>query len=116
MVSFRLAAEARLPWVSNLRKEFVVVVLRATSDCCRLSDLAGGLIAPHRVLKFSVVLFHVLSAAARALMSVEDMSAEEVAQRSMDVASDMCVYTNKEFLSYTLNDVGDIVVDDEAKK
>mmetsp|Transcript_38729 Transcript_38729/g.93788 ORF Transcript_38729/g.93788 Transcript_38729/m.93788 type:complete len:268 (+) Transcript_38729:61-864(+) len=51
-------------------------------------------------------------AAARALMSVEEMSAEEVAQKAMDVASDMCVYTNKEFLSYTLKDVGDILPED----
>eukprot|EP00429_Kryptoperidinium_foliaceum_P052252 CAMPEP_0176093940 /NCGR_PEP_ID=MMETSP0120_2-20121206/47071_1 /TAXON_ID=160619 /ORGANISM="Kryptoperidinium foliaceum, Strain CCMP 1326" /LENGTH=193 /DNA_ID=CAMNT_0017427875 /DNA_START=122 /DNA_END=700 /DNA_ORIENTATION=- len=34
-------------------------------------------------------------AAARALMSVEDMSAEEVADRAMNVAADMCVHTNK---------------------
>jgi ATP-dependent HslUV protease subunit HslV len=46
-------------------------------------------------------------AAARALMSVDDMSAEDVAQKAMDVASDMCVHTNKEFLSYTLDDVGE---------
>jgi len=44
-------------------------------------------------------------AAARALMSVDDMSAEDVAKKAMNVASDMCVYTNKEFLSYTLNDI-----------
>ena len=49
-------------------------------------------------------------AAARALMSVEDMSAEEVAQRAMDIASDMCVYTNKNFIKYTLDDVGDYTV------
>merc|ERR1711971_1384859 len=47
-------------------------------------------------------------AAARALMSVDDMSAEDVANKAMDVASDMCVYTNKEFLSYTLDDISDI--------
>lgn len=46
-------------------------------------------------------------AAARALMSVDDMSAKEVAQKAMDVASDMCVYTNKNFLSYTLDDIGE---------
>jgi len=51
-------------------------------------------------------------AAARALMSVDEMSAEDVAQKAMDVASDMCVYTNKEFLSYTLNDVGESTEDD----
>jgi len=46
-------------------------------------------------------------AAARALMSVDDMSAEDVAKKAMNVASEMCVYTNKEFLSYTLDDVGE---------
>ena len=49
------------------------------------------------------------TAAARALMNVEDMSAEDVAQRAMDIASDMCVYTNKNFVTYTLEDVGDIL-------
>jgi ATP-dependent protease HslVU (ClpYQ) peptidase subunit len=39
-------------------------------------------------------------------MCVDDMSAEEVAKRAMDVASDMCVHTNKEFLSFTMDDVG----------
>jgi hypothetical protein len=40
-------------------------------------------------------------------MSVETMSAEEVAQRAMNIASDMCVYTNKNFVTYTLDDVGE---------
>lgn len=43
------------------------------------------------------------TAAARALMSVEDMSAEEVASKAMNVAADMCVYTNKEFLTLTID-------------
>ena len=46
-------------------------------------------------------------AAARALMTIDDMSAEDVSKKAMDVASDMCVYTNKEFISYTLDDVGE---------
>jgi ATP-dependent HslUV protease subunit HslV len=33
-------------------------------------------------------------AAARALMSVPDLSAEEIARRAMKIASDICVYTN----------------------
>ncbi len=33
-------------------------------------------------------------AAARALMDREDMSAEEIARKSMDIASGICVYTN----------------------
>jgi len=51
-------------------------------------------------------------AAARALMSVDDMSAEDVAKKAMDVASEMCVYTNKEFLSYTLDDVSETTEDE----
>ena len=49
-------------------------------------------------------------------MSVEDMSAEDVASKAMDIASDMCVYTNKNFLHYTLDDVGDILADAEEDK
>jgi ATP-dependent HslUV protease subunit HslV len=45
-------------------------------------------------------------AAARALMSTNpDMSSEEVARRSLEIASDMCVYTNKEFTVETINSV-----------
>ena len=39
-------------------------------------------------------------AAARALASVpdSDLTAEDIARRAMEVASDMCVYTNKNFV------------------
>jgi hypothetical protein len=57
-------------------------------------------------VSLSIHLF-LFPAAARALMSVGDMPAEEVAQRAMDIASDMCVYTNKNFVMYTLDDVSD---------
>lgn len=60
--------------------------------------------------------FKSITAAARALMSVEDMSAEEVAHKAMDIASDMCVYTNKNYLSYTLEDVGDNSMDGKEGK
>jgi ATP-dependent protease HslVU (ClpYQ) peptidase subunit len=41
-------------------------------------------------------------------MCVEDMSAEEVADRAMNVAANMCVHTNTEFLIHTLEDKGKI--------
>lgn len=44
------------------------------------------------------------SAAARALQDIPELSAEEVARKSMDIASDMCVFTNKNFL-YEVIDV-----------
>jgi len=41
-------------------------------------------------------------AAARALMEIEDLSAEDVAKKAMKIASEMCVYTNDNFLVETL--------------
>lgn len=41
-------------------------------------------------------------AAARALSSVEDLSAEEIVKRSMKIAADLCVYTNNNILIETL--------------
>jgi ATP-dependent protease HslVU (ClpYQ) peptidase subunit len=37
-------------------------------------------------------------------MSVKDMSAEEVASKAMNVAASMCVHTNTEFITHTLED------------
>ncbi len=37
------------------------------------------------------------TAAARALQDQEGLSAEDVCRRAMDIASDMCVYTNKNY-------------------
>jgi hypothetical protein len=45
-----------------------------------------------------------ITAAARALQDFPDLSAEEVARKAMDVASDMCIYTNKEFLIEMLDE------------
>ena len=53
------------------------------------------------------------SAAARALQDIPDLSAEEVARKSMEIASDMCVYTNKNFL-YEVIDIKE--EDKEADK
>ncbi|SHJ86749.1 ATP-dependent HslUV protease, peptidase subunit HslV [Roseomonas rosea] len=41
-------------------------------------------------------------AAARALMTVDDLTAEEIARRAMTIAGDICVYTNGRFVLETL--------------
>jgi|UPI000581A882 ATP-dependent HslUV protease subunit HslV len=41
-------------------------------------------------------------AAARALMDSSDLDAEAVARKAMNIAADMCIYTNKEFLVETM--------------
>ena len=42
-------------------------------------------------------------AAARALQNVDGLSAEDVARQAMEIASDMCVFTNKNFLVETMD-------------
>lgn len=44
-------------------------------------------------------------AAARALIDLPDMTAEDVARKSMSIAANMCVYTNTEFLVETLDTI-----------
>lgn len=41
-------------------------------------------------------------AAARALISVKDLDAEEIARRSIEIAADICIYTNKNILLESL--------------
>jgi ATP-dependent HslUV protease subunit HslV len=45
-------------------------------------------------------------AAARALLPVPDLSAEEIARRAMAIAADICVYTNGNMVLETLADAG----------
>jgi len=37
-------------------------------------------------------------AAARALIDRDDMTAEEIARRALEIAADICVYTNKNII------------------
>ena len=41
-------------------------------------------------------------AAARALMSVDGLSSEEIARRAMKIAAEICVYTNNNVIIETL--------------
>jgi len=45
-------------------------------------------------------------AAARALLPVPDLTAEEIARRAMAIAADICVYTNGNMVLETLSDAG----------
>jgi ATP-dependent HslUV protease, peptidase subunit HslV len=53
-------------------------------------------------------------AAARALMDFPDLSAEDVAKKAMNIAADMCVYTNHNFLTEVIDAVEPTPADKEA--
>ena len=42
--------------------------------------------------------------AARALLTVDDLGAEEIVRRSMTIAAGICVYTNGNFIVETIGD------------
>jgi ATP-dependent HslUV protease, peptidase subunit HslV len=46
---------------------------------------------------------HFAEAAALALEDIPDMTAEEIALKSMKIAAKMCIYTNDSFTSLKLN-------------
>mmetsp|Transcript_2994 Transcript_2994/g.4135 ORF Transcript_2994/g.4135 Transcript_2994/m.4135 type:complete len:259 (-) Transcript_2994:295-1071(-) len=59
----------------------------------------GDVLEPHDgVLAVGSGGFYAVAAARALTYNVPDMSAEEVARKAMDIASDMCVYTNKEYI------------------
>lgn len=53
------------------------------------------------------------TAAARALIDVPGMDAEQIGRKAMDIASDMCVYTNKNYVTELL--IKKPKTDDEAE-
>ena len=56
------------------------------------------------------------TAAARALIDIPELSAEDVARKAMNIAGDMCIYTNKNFLVETIDVAEEEEVDGETKK
>jgi len=56
------------------------------------------------MISFSFILLpnNNTTAASRALIDMPDMTAEQVAQKAMKIAADMCVHTNHEFLTLKL--------------
>lgn len=54
-------------------------------------------------------------AAARALVDVEGMSAEDVCRKAMGIASDMCVYTNSNYMVEVMDAVEEKEDEDEEK-
>lgn len=85
-----------------LRRLEAVVLVADGKTSLTVSGL-GDVLAPHGgVIAVGSGQPYALSAA-RALMGIEDLSAEEVARRSMEIAADLCVYTNSNFTTHVLD-------------
>lgn len=58
----------------------------------------GGATGSHKHSQRSSLTRTPFLAAARALLDSPDLSAEDIARKAMNVAADMCVYTNDKFI------------------
>mmetsp|Transcript_7665 Transcript_7665/g.17919 ORF Transcript_7665/g.17919 Transcript_7665/m.17919 type:complete len:108 (+) Transcript_7665:813-1136(+) len=54
------------------------------------------------------------TAAARALIDVDGMDAEAVGRKAMNIAADLCVYTNHNFVTETLTVAAPVAADQES--
>ena len=70
------------------------------------TSMLGRWASSFRVLFLTKICFVLLfAAAARALVDIPDLTAEDVAERSMKVAANMCVYINTEFIMESIKTV-----------
>lgn len=70
----------------------------ADKDVCLTLTGIGDVLEPHDGLIGIGSGGDYALAAARALLTVEGLTAKEIATKSMRIASDLCVYTNSNFV------------------
>ncbi|HAY98550.1 MAG TPA: ATP-dependent protease subunit HslV [Mesotoga sp.] len=99
----RAAVNLAKEWRTNkILKNLQALLLVADKESILLVSGNGEVIEPdEEVLAIGSGGSYAL-AAARALMRNSDLNAEEIARRSMTIASEICIYTNTNFTLETL--------------
>ena len=94
------------------------VPMRLVSGSCPRSPMriVSKVAAPHTCSAILSDYLVALAAAARALADVPELGSEDIARRAMNVAADMCVYTNHEFIVESLANTPDSSEEDTAGK
>ncbi|CAM9410582.1 unnamed protein product, partial [Discosporangium mesarthrocarpum] len=96
-------------YLRRLEATLVVADSRRTFQVTGLGDVLeprGGTVAVGSGQPYAL-------AAARALMLQEGLNAREVAQTAMEIAAELCVYTNSNFTSVELEDKSDEPEEDD---
>ena len=90
----------------------ITVLIDGSGNCIEIEEGivaigSGGLYAQCKYLKSKLKFFFI--AAAKALIDIEGMTAEQIAIKSMKIAADLCIYTNH-------NTTMEILVNEEEQK
>lgn len=99
----RAAVEMAKEWRMdrNLRKLEAMILVADASKTFLISGMGDVIEPEHEVIAIGSGGNFAL-AAARAYLDCSDLSAEQIARKSLEIASDICVYTNKSIMVETL--------------
>ena len=99
----RAAVELARDWrTDRVLRKLEAMMIVADADSTLLLSGTGDVLEPdHNVASIGSGSPYAM-AAARALLENTDLSATEVARKAMEIASDICIYTNKEISIETL--------------
>lgn len=101
----RAAVEMAKEWRMdrNLRKLEAMILVADASKTFLISGMGDVIEPEHDVIAIGSGGNYAL-AAARAYLECSDFSAQEIARKALEIASDICVYTNKSILVETLQE------------
>lgn len=99
----RAAVELAKEWRTNkhLRRLDAVMVVADDKESLQITG-TGDVLSPHDGIIAIGSGGSYAGAAARALKSIDGLDALEIAQRSMKIAADHCIYTNHEFMTESI--------------
>lgn len=99
----RAAVEMAKEWRMdrNLRKLEAMIIVADDKKTFLISGVGDVIEPEHHVIAIGSGGNYAL-AAARAYLDSSSLSAEEIARKSLEIASDICVYTNKSILVESL--------------
>lgn len=109
----RAAVELAKDWRTNkyLRRLDAVMIVADAKESLQITG-TGDVLSPHDGIIAIGSGGSYAGAAARALQGVEGMDALTIAQRSMKIAADHCIYTNHNFMTETIS--SDAALDSSA--
>ncbi len=99
----RAAVELARDWrTDRMLRKLNAMMIVADNESMLLLSGTGDVIEPdHDVVSIGSGSGYA-TAASRALLENTELSAEEIARKSIEIASDICIYTNKEIVVETL--------------
>ncbi|MDD4291201.1 MAG: ATP-dependent protease subunit HslV [Clostridia bacterium] len=104
----RSAVELAQLWRSDkMVRQLEATMLVASSKTILLVDGTGNIVEPECGTIAIGSGGNYAFAAARALLNETDLSADVIARKALEIASDICIYTNKNIIVESIMDEGD---------